>query len=148
MKHTIMITIVAAVGFSFLNSNNFTQNMPIDPATKFPGVTQGGSGYAGLRYKRVAAGEDVNKNRWLDENEKMKKLEPGAYDNIHFIDDRKIRIYGMGMDLYGLYKIKWEGPKMFFVISSDTTLREPLSDSPHKFEVVAGMQDSILMIPP
>ncbi len=149
MKQSIMILMVAALGLSFWNSNTVTQKLPMAPTAKFPSISQGGTtGYAGLRYKRVAAGEDVNKNRFLDENEKMKKLEPGAYDNIHFIDDRKIHIYGMGMDLYGVYKIKWEGPKMFFVITADTTLRVPPSESAHKFEIVAGMQDSMLMIPP
>ena len=147
MKQIILITIVAAVSLSFWNSSTVTRKLPGTPAKLIPGVFQDG-GYAGLRLQRVAAGEDVNKNRYLEENEKMKKLEPGAYDNIHFIDKRIIRIYGMGMEFYGLYKVKTQGNAVWVEITPDTTRREPLPNSAHKFEILYWTQDTLVIIPP
>lgn len=148
MRTSLSITILAAFGLSFWNSDNITRNPGTPQSAQFTNVYQDG-GYAGLRLKRVAAGEDVNKNRMLDAAERMKYLEPGAYDNIHFIDNRKIKIYGMGMEFYGLYRVKNEGNKVFMIITEDTTLREPLYESSHKFEILAWLKkDSLLIVPP
>jgi hypothetical protein len=147
MKNLIIITMLAAVSLSFWNFNAVTPKLPIVLTTQFPGIYQD-SGLAGLRLKRVAAGEDINKNGILEESEKMKKLEPGAYDNIHFIDRRIIRIYGMGMDFYGLYTFNKRGNKYFIEITPDTTRREPLSNSAHKFEYLYWLQDTLVVVPP
>jgi len=148
MRTSISITILAVLGLSFWNSDNAARKLATHQLAQLTSVNQDG-GYAGLRLKRVAAGEDVNKNRMLDGAERMKNLEPGAYDNIHFIDNRKIKIYGMGMEFYGLYRVKNEGNKVFMVITEDTTLREPLSESSHKFEILAWLkEDSLLIVPP
>jgi len=146
MKLSPLLIGLAFPGLFFLSFNKSPENPAKKTLVPFTNFYQDG-GYAGVRLRKVAAGEDANKNKILDESEKMKKLEPGAYDNIHFIDKRKVRIYGMGMEFYGLYKIRWEGNRMFFVISSDTTLREPPSESAHKFEVLYG-GDTLVMIPP
>src|SRR5687768_9640511 len=70
-------------------------------------------------WKRTAGGSDDNKNRVLDESEKM-KLEPGAQDNLQFFSDGKCKVFGMGLEVKGTWVVKnYNGKKTIFVYVDD-----------------------------
>jgi hypothetical protein len=78
------------------------------------------------QWKKVAGGEDANKNRVLDEAEIIKNPEPGAQDNLHFTDDGKCRVFGMGMELQGSYRVKnMNGKKMILINHNETSANLP-----------------------
>src|SRR5688500_10939990 len=53
------------------------------------------------QWKKIAAGQDDNKNRVLDEAEIIKPAEPSLYDNLDFKTGDRCHINGMGMDING-----------------------------------------------
>jgi len=83
--------------------------------------------------KKIASGEDANKNRVLDDAEVIKTPEPGAQDNLHFNSDGKCRVFGMGMETAGTYRVKTlNGKKMilengiYFVNQAHCSMFRPL----------------------
>jgi hypothetical protein len=102
------------------------------------------------KWKKVAGGQDANKNRILEESEKM-KLEPGAQDNLDFRPDGKCNVFGMEMNLKASYKEKNVGGKRMIYVYAEDDADLPAEDresSALKFEIVALEGDRLVVIPP
>jgi hypothetical protein len=102
------------------------------------------------QWKKIAGGEDANKNRVLEESEKM-KLEPGAQDNLHFFSDGKCKVFGMDMELKATYTVKTvNGKKTIFIYADDDAdlPKEDRETSALKFEIVSLQGDKLVVIPP
>ena len=102
------------------------------------------------QWKKIAGGQDANKNRVLEESEKM-KLEPGAQDNLHFFSDGKCKVFGMDMELKATYAVKNDnGKKTIFIYADDDAdlPKEDRETSALKFEIVSLQGDKLVVIPP
>lgn len=102
------------------------------------------------QWKKVAVGQDANNNRILEDAELMKNPEPGAYDNLHFFDNGKCRLFGMGMDLKGVYEIKTIDGKKMILVTADESSGAPgdKSKSALRFEIVSANANKLVVIPP
>ena len=102
------------------------------------------------QWKKIAAGQDANNNRILEESEKM-KLEPGAQDNINLNSDGKCKVFGMGMELEGTWLTKnYNGKKTLFIYTHDLAElpQESKDKSAMRFEIVSLKDGKLVVIPP
>jgi len=102
------------------------------------------------QWKRTAGGSDDNKNRILDESEKM-KLEPGAQDNLHFNANGKCKVFGMGMELEGTWLVKnYNGKRTIFVYTEDLKdlPQDERDKSAMRFEIISLAGNKLVVIPP
>ena len=102
------------------------------------------------QWKRTAGGSDDNKNRILDESEKM-KLEPGAQDNLHFNADGKCKVFGMGIEAEGTWLVKnYNGKRTLFVYTDDLKDRpqDERDKSAMRFEIISLEANKLVVIPP
>ena len=102
------------------------------------------------QWKKAAVGQDANNNRILDDVEIMKNPEPGAYDNLHFFDNGKCKLFGMGMELKGVYEVKTIDGKKMILVTADESSGEPgdKSKSALRFEIVSTSANKLVVIPP
>ncbi|HEY6502421.1 MAG TPA: hypothetical protein VIZ28_00475 [Chitinophagaceae bacterium] len=146
MKHYLLPVLVLAILSCNSNKNPVsaeerTENIVSSPAEN----EQASSAEIIGQWKRTAAGKDANKNRILDENEKM-PLEPGAHENLDFYKDKKCKVYGMGMELEATYAVKNDkGKKEIFIYVKGEA---PDDQSAMKFEIVSAEPNKLVLVPP
>jgi hypothetical protein len=102
------------------------------------------------QWKKIAAGEDANKNRILEESEKMKP-EPTSQDILHLNSDGKCKVTGMAMELEGTWLTKnYSGKKTLFIYTADIMdlPQEERDKSAMRFEIVSLQNGKLVVIPP
>jgi hypothetical protein len=102
------------------------------------------------QWKKVAAGQDVNNNRALEESEKM-KLEPTSQDNIHFNSNGKCKVFGMGLEVEGTWLVKnYKGKRTIFIYTDDIAdlPQDEKDKSAMRFEYVSLKDGKLVVVPP
>lgn len=103
------------------------------------------------QWKKIAYGNDDNKNGVLDENEKEKRPEAGSYENLNFYQGGRYMFSGILGEMSGPYTVKnYNGKKTIFLYTDDEEemTQKERDESAARFEIRSLESGKLVVAPP
>lgn len=103
------------------------------------------------QWKKIAYGNDDNKNGVLDENEKEKRPEAGSYENLNFYEGGRYMSNGILGEMSGPYAVKnYNGKRTIFLYTDDEEemTQKERDESAARFEIRSLESGKLIVTPP
>lgn len=103
------------------------------------------------KWKKIAYGEDVNKNGILEDNEKEKRPEEGSYEVLNFFSNGRYTFSGILGQMEGPYTLKnYNGKRTIFLYTDDEEglSQKEKDESAARFEIRSLGSGKLVVVPP